>query len=339
VLGSPEDSVEVALAERVGHLDELVLHVGGPRLHHVARGGLAVRLFRLLIRWDVRGDDPEVLLGVEAVVAHAHVESVRTTVLVVESGVEPGVRACHRTGGRGGAATGDRGYLRERHVEPRGLHQGERGGREARRGGAEADVRREGVLAFQPDRGVDTGQFADVVDDHVDAFRGASVDLLVADDVGVLARVGLPLDGGRRRGRGGTEADTVVVRQSELLVAHPVVLDEPLDRVGSRGGLLGHTSGSVRRGLVVAMDGRERSGRDRRSGRVDARDPTPNSRLTRRFGVQLPYPSASIGPLNTRYRYVKYPSTRSSTGSPRTVTRFSASGETTAALSVSPVGG
>jgi len=53
---------------------------------------------------------------------------------------------------------------------------------------------------------------------------GASVDLLVADDVYVLARVGLPLDGGRRRGRGGTEADAVVVRQSEFGVAHPVVI-------------------------------------------------------------------------------------------------------------------
>jgi len=112
VLGRPADPVEVALSEGVGHLDELVLHVGGPRLHHVARGGLAVRLFRLLISRDVSGDDPEVLFRVEAVVAHAHVESVRAAVLVVEPGVEPGVRAGHRTGRGGGAATGDGGDIR-----------------------------------------------------------------------------------------------------------------------------------------------------------------------------------------------------------------------------------
>ncbi len=240
VFGRLVDPIEVACPQRVTHLHELVLDVSGPRLHHVARGRLAVGFFRLLVRGNVRRHDPKVRLGVEAVVADADVEPARPAVGVVESGREHRVRPRHGAGGRRGAPASDRRHLRQRAVEPGRLTERQRGCGEPRRRRAEADVRRKRVPTLEANGVVDRRQVTDVVDDGVDSLGRAPRHRLATDDVGVFGCVRLPLGGRRRRGRRGTEADAVVIREPQFGVAHPVILHEPLDRVGARGGFLTH---------------------------------------------------------------------------------------------------
>ena len=126
------------------------------------RVGLVLILSLLFLgyRW---GYDPDVLLE-----RLGDVDAPRTTVLVVQPRPQVRERARDRAGRRGGPPACHRGHLRVGQVEVGRRTERHRGGGEPRRGGAEADVRRERVLALQPDGVVEVREVADVVDDGVD---------------------------------------------------------------------------------------------------------------------------------------------------------------------------
>ena len=251
MFGEFEDVGEVGPPQPIAHVGDLGRDVGHPRLKHVALGGLPVGGLGLLVGGHVGRDDREVVF-------ERRLDPVGAAVLVVHAGIELRKATRDRAGGRRGAPAGDRRHLREAQLQAGGFNQRERGGRKSRRRGAKADVRGEGVLALEADGVLEARQLADVVDDHRDPFGRPTLDAFAVDQVGVLSPVLAvdvvePLDGRRRVRRGGTDADRVVIRQPTLRIAHPVVLDESLNRVGSRGRFQAHWSYvAAGRGLVVA---------------------------------------------------------------------------------------
>jgi hypothetical protein len=82
---------------------------------------------------------------------------------------------------------------------------------------------------------LDARKRADVVGDTANPVGRASRDAVTVDDEAVAVQRRVERRCRRRLAGRGTEADRIVVRQAQFVVAHPVILHESLYRVGSRG--------------------------------------------------------------------------------------------------------